>query len=130
MNATANIRSPRIRDHAGPDGRLLRGSARGSAEEIGSDVAERKERLNIRDHVPTFPRMTPSSGFDDLWHCQGYRRPRTVHPMESILTIASYATVICPVVLIGLLWRLAKRADEAETEAPMPPRDSPERRKK
>jgi len=46
--------------------------------------------------------------------------------MEFILTVASYATVICPVVLIGLLWRLAKRADEAL----LPPRDSPERRKK
>jgi hypothetical protein len=41
--------------------------------------------------------------------------------MQAIVTIASYATVICPVALIGLLWRWAKRADEAEIEAVMRP---------
>ena len=66
----------------------------------------------------------------DFWHCQGYRRPRTVIPMEAIVTIASYAAMICPVALIGLLWRWAKRADKVETETLMPTRGSPERRQK
>jgi len=33
-------------------------------------------------------------------------------PMDAIVTIASYATLICPVALIVLLWQWAKPADE------------------
>ena len=47
-----------------------------------------------------------------------------------IVTIVSYATVIFPVALIGLLWRWSKRADKAKMQAQLPPGDSRERSQK
>jgi hypothetical protein len=77
-----------------------------------------------------------ASGEDDGWLLVTFGTARgvagrvTFIPMEAIVTIASYAAMICPVALIGLLWRWAKRADKVETETLMPTRGSPERRQK
>ena len=50
--------------------------------------------------------------------------------MGTILTIVSYAAMICPLVLIGLLWSWAKRANGVDTGALLPPDSGPEHRRK